>query len=493
MKLTLQVTKRENKNMSSLVKQMCSLKCRINVDSLNGKISIVDMDDDNVESVIDAINEAFDIIGVDIVPTVVIPEPEPPVVTEDSIEFEKLEFNNAEVREQANKLLRVIYWAMYSNNAKSRDICKYLMTTGAEIAMKYNPKEPTEVSIGDVVDCNYGSHLKGEITGGHVNSIVCDIDNDGMVYVLPITKATIEGDETRFLPFSANLDVEYTDTRYTGGTVLLKMGRYVHHQRFGEVVGHVLPEFFGKVLTALSTTVNFSSNSTNYGSELAEKFGDVENDDDMLSFGTIEENNGTEKSSDEETSESPVEASSGEETGEAHIESSSNEETSEPPVEASSDEETSESPTEASSGEETSETPVEVSSDTGAKDSSAKADEKVSAEDYLTCIVSDALGSLDKTKSIEDSVDAFLDAIGMSNNGRITKSSFIAACVVKKIGYESIIIELHNSFPKMREEIIKATLKDEFKKWLAIHPDVKENYPKISIITLLKIFAKKMA
>ena len=310
------------------------------------------------------------------------------------------------------------------------------------------------VSIGDVVDCNYGSHLKGEITGGHVHSIVCDIDNDGMVYVLPITKATLEGDETRFLPFSANLDVEYTDTRYTGGTVLLKMGRYVHHQRFGEVVGHVLPEFFGKVLTALSTTVNFSSNSTNYGSELAEKFGDVENDDDMLSFGTIEENNGTEKSSDEEISESPAQASS---------------------------------------GEEASESPVEVSSDTGTKDSSAKTDEKVSAEDYLTCIVSDTLDSLDKTKSIEDSVDEFLDAIGMSKNEKIIRSSFIAACVVKKIGYESIIIELHNSFPKMREEIIKATLKEEFKKWLAIHPDVKENYPKISIMALLKVFAKKMA
>ena len=467
MNLTLQVTKKESTNMSSLVKQMCSLKCRINVDSLTGKISIVDMDDDNVESVIDAINEAFDIIGVDIVPTVVIPEPEPPVITEDSIEFEKLEFNNAEVREQANKLLRVIYWAMYSNNAKSRDICQYLMTTGAEIAMKYNPKEPTEVSIGDVVDCNYGSHLKGEITGGHVHSIICDIDDDGMVYVLPITKATLEGDESRFLPFSANLDVEYTDARYTGGTILLKMGRYVHHQRFGEVVGHALPEFFGKVLTALSSAANFVSNITTYGSKLSEKFGDVENDDDMLSFGEPEVNNDTEELSDEETIEAPVEASAGEETSEALAEESSDEETSK--------------------------TPIEVSSDTGEKDSSAKANEKVSAEDYLTCIVSDALDSLDKTKSIEDSVDEFLDAIGMSKNEKIIRNSFIAACIVKKIGYESIIIELHNSFPKMREEIIKATLKEEFKKWLAIHPDVKESYPKISIMVLLKIFAKKMA
>lgn len=60
MNLTLTVTKRESTIMSSLVKQMCSLKCRINVDSANGNISIVDMDDNNVESIIDAISEAFE-------------------------------------------------------------------------------------------------------------------------------------------------------------------------------------------------------------------------------------------------------------------------------------------------------------------------------------------------------------------------------------------------------------------------------------------------
>ena len=198
MDLTLQVTKKESMNMSSLVKQMCSLKCRINVDLLSGRISIVDMDDENVESVIDAINEAFDITSVDIVPTVVVPEPELPVAIKDS-----------EVCEQANEMLRVIHCAMYSNNAKSSDICEYLRTTSEEIAMKYNSKEPTDVSIGDVVECNYGFHLKGEISGRHVHSIVCNIDDDGMVYVLPITKDILKCDETRFLPFSVNLDVEY--------------------------------------------------------------------------------------------------------------------------------------------------------------------------------------------------------------------------------------------------------------------------------------------
>lgn len=430
MDLTLQVTKKESMNMSSLVKQMCSLKCRINVDLLSGRISIVDMDDENVESVIDAINEAFDITSVDIVPTVVVPEPELPVATKDS-----------EVCEQANEMLRVIHCAMYSNNAKSSDICEYLRTTSEEIAMKYNSKEPTDVSIGDVVECNYGFHLKGEISGRHVHSIVCNIDDDGMVYVLPITKDILKCDETRFLPFSVNLDVEYMNARYIDGTVLLKMGRYVHHNRFGEVVGHVLPEFFGKVLAALSTTAKFVYNITTYRSKLAEKFGDVENDDDMLSFGATEESDSTEKTSDEKTSELPV----------------------------------------------------DVTTDTRVKDSFTEANEKVSAEDYLSCIFSNALDSLDKTKSIEDSVNEFLDAIGMSKTEEIIRNSFIVACSVKKINYASINIELHNLLPNVREETIQETLKKEFKKWLAIHPDLKESYPKISIMVLLKIFAKKMS
>lgn len=436
--------------MSSLVKQMCSLKCRINVDSLNGNISISDMDDENVESVIDSIDEAFNIIAVDIVPTVVIPEPEPPVVTEDSIKFEELEFNNAEVREQANKLLRIIFWAMYSNNAKPQDICQFLMSAGSEIAMKYNPKTATDVSIGDIVDCNYGSHIKGEISGGHVHSVVCDIDDDGMVYILPITKAIREGDETRFLTFTAGLDAEYTDIRFTGGTILLKMGRYVHQQRFGEVVGHVLPEFFSKILTALSTTLNSFTKNDNYDDNSAEKYGDVENDDNMLSFEDIKEESETPQDKEESSAK------------EADITSDAG------PLNKS----------------------IEATSD---KVSSDKDGKKIPVEEYISNIVSEALNSLDSSVSVEDQVEGFLDAVGISKDEIIIKKAFIAACVVKKIGYESIITELSNYFPKLKEEIIKSTLKTEFKKWLEKHPDVKENYPKVSIMVLLKIFAKKMA
>lgn len=478
--------------MSSLVKQMCSLKCRINVDSANGNISIFDMDDNNVENVIDAISDAFDITGIDIIPTVVPPEPEKPVITEDSIEFEKVEFSDAEVQEQVNKLLRTIYWAMYSRKAKSRDICQHLMSTGTEIAMKYYPNAPIKLAIGDIVDCNYGSHLKNEISGGHVHSVICDIDDNGTVYAVPITKASIEGDAAKYLPFLANVDVKYNDSRYTGGTALLKMGRYIHHLRVNAVVGHALPEFFGKLLMALPTTVDFSAKHSDYENELAEKLGDVQNDDSMLSFESSEEQKGEE--SETETS---VEETSGEDVSEASAEEPENNDTEETPVKETSGEGVSEASVEESENNDTEEIPVEETSGEGVSETPTEEPKdkgtKISAEDYLAAIVADALNSLDKSKPVEEQIDGFLDAIGLSKSERIVRNSFVVACIVKKVGYESIILELHNTFPQFKEESIKATLKDEFKKWLAEHPDVKEKYPKVSIMALLKIFAKKMA
>lgn len=426
MNLTLKVTKKENTNMSSLVKQMCTLKCRINVDSTNGNISIFDIDEDNnIENVIDSISEAFDIISIDIIPTVVPSELDKPVITEDSIELETLKFKDAEIQNQINDLLKTISRIIYSKKAKSHDICTHLISTRVEIAMKYNPNQPIKFSVGDIVDCNYGSNLGSEISGGHVHSVICSIEQDGLVYAVPITKSKFESDKAQYLQFSADVDIKYYNSIYTGGTVLLKMGKYINLQRCNTVVGHAWPEFFKKILMKLPTTIDFYDKYSKYENELDEKLDDVQNDDSMLSF----ENSEEQKNKKNET-----------------------------PAKEPKDKVTN-----------------------------------MSAEDYLTIVLADALNSLDKSKPIEDQIKVFLEAIGLSNSERIMENSFVACCIVKKIGYESIILELHNKFPKIKEEIIKATLKNEFKKWLAKYPNVKEKYPKVSIMALLKIFAKKMS
>ena len=473
MDLKLKITQKEGTNMSSLVKQMCALKCRIKVDAQEGDLSIVGMDDNSIENVIDSIDEAFNIVGVDIVPTVEVPEP---VVTEESLEIAKIEFSNVEVEEQVNKLMRIIYWAMYSSKAHSRDICQYLMATGTEIAMKYNPREVPKFSVGDVVVCNYGNHLSGEISGGHVHAIVCDVDEEGMIYAAPITKAKLDGDLQKYLPFEAKVDVDYTVSRYTGGTVLLKKGGYIRPERIQDVVGTARPEFFNKLLAILPTTIQFSHDD--YAEKLSEKYGDVDNDDNML-FDGLGEIPG-EETSGESVSEAPAEETSGESTTETPVEEGSGESTAETPVEESSGESTEESPTSDSSTEDVNE------------DKPSNNTKKPSAEDYVAELLASSLASLDKSKPVVEQIDMFLNGIGFQTNEKIIKQSFVAACEVKKVGYESIILELRNVYPKIREEIIKATMREEFKKWLTMYPEAKEKYPKISFMVLLKVFAKKM-
>ena len=489
MDLKLKITQKEGTSMSSLVKQMCALKCRIKVDAQEGDLSIVGMDDNNVENVIDSIDEAFNIVGVDIVPTVEIPEPEEPVVTAESLEIAKIEFSNKEVEDQVNKLMRVIYWAMYSNKAHPRDICQYLMATGTEIAMKYNPREVVDFSIGDIVVCNYGNHLSGEISGGHVHAVVCDIDEDGTFYAAPITKAKLDGNQQKYLPFEANLDVDYTVSRYTGGTILLKKGGYIRPERIQDVVGKARPEFFEKLLAALPDTVRFSHND--YAEKLSEKYGDVDNDDSML-FDDTDEIIGA-VTSDEVVTEAPAEETSGDIVNENPAEETSGDVVTETPAEETSGDAVNETPAEVTSSEVVGDTSTSDSSNEDMNEGKSSNDtKKPSAEDYVAELLASSLANLDKSKPVEEQIEMFLNGIGFQTNEKIIKQSFVAACEVKKVGYESIILELRNVYPKIREEIIKATMREEFKKWLTLYPEAKEKYPKISFMVLLKVFARKM-
>lgn len=435
MDLKLKITQKEGTSMSGLIKQMSGLKCRIKVDIDEGECSIVGIEDNSVENVIDSIDEAFNIVGVDIVPTVEVPEPEVPVVTEDSLEIAKIEFSNKSVENRVNKLMRIIYWAMYYNNASSRDICQYLMSTGVEIAMKYNTHEIVNFSIGDIVNCNFGNHLNGEISGGHVHAIVCDIDDEeGTFYAAPITKEKLEENPQKYLKFKANLDVDYTVSKYNGGTVLLKKGGYIRPERIQEVVGTVRPEFFARLLEALPDTIRFSHND--YAEKYSEKYGDVENDDSMLFDDTDD--------------------AIGEETSDVVANETANEE---------------------NSGE----------------GNTSKDVKKISVEDYVAELLAVPLANLDKSKPIMEQVDMFLDCIGFQTTEKIIKQSFVVACEDEKVTYKSIILELRNVYPEISEKSIKETMREEFKKWLTLYPEAKEKYPKISFMVLLKVFARKMS
>ena len=141
---------------------------------------------------------------------------------------------------------------MSNANASETKIHSYITTTMSEISMRFSPKDSISFNVGDVVDCSYGTHLWGEITGNHVPSIVCNISNGKMAYVVPITGSNYSSPFT--LCFNMPEDVIYKDNTETRSTALLDKGRYVCTKRFNSVIGKTSPSFLEKLLRLIPLT-----------------------------------------------------------------------------------------------------------------------------------------------------------------------------------------------------------------------------------------------
>lgn len=433
-KITFKVSIKKEGSIVSLLKEVNKISCRIQIDLENGFVAVENVDDTMIDSVIKLIEQYYTILNVMIdntsdestsvetsqsvtavdepkseatVEETAEPENKPTVVgpqSEDDLIIQKVEFENEYVENLINRFIRTAYWAMYRMNVPEKEIGEFIWNSINEISMRYNKKESIEYSVGDIVDCNYGIHLPGEINGCHVSAIVCNITNGGMAYLVPFIKVRGNLTSLSYLTFDVPSDVVYNNDYHTGGVALLDKGKYLRAERFHEVIGKATPEFFAKVLKQLSTTFDLTGNT-------------VMTDDD--------------------TESTPVDADN-----------------SKP----------------------------------------KKAAKKVGGEESaLLDIIGESLKKLDPTKKVEEQVDDFLTDIGMTTSERMVTQSFVVACDIKKINYENVIFELHSKFPKVKEGIIKSILKENFKKWLDLHPELVESCPKISLMAVLKVFAKRFA
>lgn len=112
-------------------------------------------------------------------------------------------------------------------------------------------------------------------------------------------------------------------------------------------------------------------------------------------------------------------------------------------------------------------------------------------ETALLEIIGFAFDKLDSSKNVIEQVKPFLIDIGMVTTENLVTQAFIIACDTKKINYENIILRLHKKFPQIDEKTIKNTIRKTFKNWLDKYPTLAEKCPKISLMAILKIFAKK--
>lgn len=114
-------------------------------------------------------------------------------------------------------------------------------------------------------------------------------------------------------------------------------------------------------------------------------------------------------------------------------------------------------------------------------------------ETALLEVIGSALDKLDNSKSATEQVEEFMNQIGMDTTTKLVTQSFIVACDIKRINYENVILELCKLNPNIRDEIIKASLKENFKKWLEKYPKLAEKCPRISLMSVLKVFAKRLS
>lgn len=460
-KITFEVSTKKEGSVVSLIKEVNKISCRIQIDLENGFVTVENVGDDMIDSIIELIDQHYTISSVNIdnisdeatlvetfqSNTVVDEsdaetektaksEDKPNVVgpqSEDDLIIQKVEFENEYVENSINKFMRTAYWAMYKMNVPEKEIGDFIWTSINEISMRYNKKGCIEYSVGDIVDCNYGMHLAGEINGGHVSAIVCSVTAGGMAYLVPITRVRENLTSLSYLTFGAPEDVIYDNEYYTGGTALLDKGRYLRAERFHAVIGKTTPKFFTKVLNQLSTTFDFTGNN-------------VMNDDDI------------EVDSGNDIMEETVDTTTEVDDTEIISESTDNSE-------------------------------VAMS-----ESKPKKAIKKVGGEESaLLNVIGDSLEKLDCTKTVEEQVEIFLTDIGMATTERMVTQSFVIACDIKKINYENVILELHKMFPKVKEDIIKSILKENFKKWLDVYPELVESCPKISLMAVLKVFAKRFS
>lgn len=468
-KISFKVSSQKEDSVISLIKEVNKISCRICLDVENGYVVVENVIDTMIDSVIELVNNCYTILGVDIDNTFeeatenlgasvvtestadttdnaaektvkevsketseVVTEKQPTVLepqSEDDLIIKRVEFENEYVENQINKLLKTAYWAMYSKRATEKDISDYLLTCAAEISMRYSSDPVIKFSIGDIVDVNYGTHLPGEIIGGHVHAIVCNILNN-MVFVLPIAKSKMDIKSQDSLLINVPQDATYEDESYNGGTVLLNKGKYVRPERFYCIKGKTKPEFFEKLLHQLASTFDFTGCLTT-----------AVEDDNNLPL-TMEETTVTA----DDTSDAVVQ------------------------------------------------TPT-VTDDTSNKASQSKSPSiKVRGEESaLLEVIGFAFDKLDPSKTVNEQVESFLTDIGMTTTERMVTQSFIIACDINKINYENLLLRLHELFPKVTVDIIKNILKEEFKNWLKKYPTLTEKYPKISLMAVLKVFAKKFA
>lgn len=445
MKLRLEVSLREGFNNSVFLKRMSEFGAEVDFDTKQGSLEVSKFQISDIDEVIAYLRSTFIVRRMELIPSgnneIPSSKETKAVEAEESLnqqqtELPKAEFSHKLIEERMNKFLQVAGMAINKNNAEAKAIASFLSTAICELAMMYHPRPLVDIKVGDIVTCNYGYHMPGEVSGRYVHSIVCSFD-ETTVYVLPITKDSWNDGGVKYLQFYSVYDATYTDPfckDYAGGSVLLQQGRRVRRERISGVVGYIHSHFLSELLHILPATLCFAD-------ELAE----IEVEEPLL---------------------------------EDDIDISNLEIPDLPSLDEDFDE-----PIEV----EKTETEVEVVVPRSMKNNAF--------ETAVYKKFAKGLSELGEEKPLEDNIRIFCDALGLPNNSVQLEAAFKATmtqCRIMRITNSSIVNSIFPIGFLMTKPAIGNYLNTTFKKWLDANPELKENAPKngFSFSALFRFFYK---
>ena len=95
----------------------------------------------------------------------------------------------------------------------------------------------------------------------------------------------------------------------------------------------------------------------------------------------------------------------------------------------------------------------------------------------------------------DNQIFKFLADIGMPNNVITLRKAFEVGIHLEKITYNNLISQIISENPEMYDESdsknLRNLLKRIFDNWAQNYPDLKKQCSKISIVSIIKMFAKK--
>ena len=423
-KIVFKVNSQKDFSISSLMKEVSKVSCKISFNLAEGLVTVENVDTSMIDYIIDLINKYYSILSVDIDNTNALSNSINHISHSENAQITPLPADKNSIIENeyidslVNTLSKTLNWALSKGNVPEKELGYFILSSISEISLTYNSINCIEFKVGDVVDCNYGTHLPGEINGAHVPSIVCNILSNGMAYLIPITQSVFSTSSNSTLYFKNNKNIIFDESGYAEGTVLLYKAKYLRPERFHKVIGKVTPDFLKTILTKLPSVFNF----TNYLSDSTSANSENGNTNFTLDATNVSKSTNTVSITRQTTEQTGLNA------------------------------------------------------------------------DALLKAIGPALDKLDKHKSVESQLDGFLSEIGMTKTSKFVREAFIVASKLEDtITFDNLLLELNCSHPYINNvNIIKSSLREDFKNWLKLYPEL-ANRPRLSIISLLKVFAKKFA